>query len=294
MQSSNTDETITNRLICGDSRTVIQSLPNNAIDTVVTSPPYWGARDYDTNEQIGFEESMKRYIEELVSVFTEIKHVMKDSGVVFIVVDDMHQSTAPGTQNAESNLNEKTSSSQGTQYRFDSWLKKKSLMGLPERLIVELVDSGWVLRNKIVWEKPNPLPEPSAVDRFQQSWEPVFMLTPEPQYHFNEEYATTVDRWEIPTSSRSTVHPAPLPVELCLKCIEATTPQDGVVFDPFCGSGSTCIAAERRNKTFVGVDINEDYLQEAREYLGTEITDTDSERNVEEGITGQQQLNNFV
>lgn len=294
MQSTNTNNSITSKLIWGDSRTVLESLPNNAVDTVVTSPPYWGVRDYGIDNQIGFEETIENYITELVDVFTAVKHVLKDSGVAFIVLDDIYQSTAPGTQNAESNLNDKTSESQGTQYRFDSGLKPKSLMGIPERLMIELIDSGWVLRNKIVWQKPNPLPEPSAVDRFQQTWEPILMVTPESQYYFDKDHTSISDVWNICTSTRSTEHPAPLPIELCLKCIEATTPTDGVVLDPFCGSGATCIAAERRNKSFIGIDINDDYLTEVKDYLGTNISNQSTDSIDDEGMNGQQQLNNFT
>jgi site-specific DNA-methyltransferase (adenine-specific) len=278
----------------GDCKNILQELPSKAIDCIVTSPPYWGVRDYGCDEQIGFEESISKYVSELVTVFDELKRVLKDSGTVFLSIDDVYQSTAPGTQNTNSNLNEKTSNAQGSQYRFDSGLQAKSTMCIPERVLVQLAENGWVVRNKIVWIKTNPLPEPSAVDRFQQSWEPIFLLTKQPQYDFNEEITTTTDTWEIATSSRKTNHPAPLPIEVCEKCIKAGCPQDGVVLDPFCGSGSVCITAEKRNRDYVGIDINEEYVTEAAEKLGQTTTQIETNGVTQKNVTGQRNLSTYM
>lgn len=278
----------------GDCKEVLQQLPNGVVDCIVTSPPYWGVRDYGCDDQIGFEESISGYVSELVTVFDEIKRVIKDSGTVFLSIDDVYQSTAPGTQNTSSNLNEKTSKSQGSQYRFDSGLQAKSAMCIPERILVQLAENGWVVRNKIVWVKTNPLPEPSAVDRFKQSWEPIFLLTKQPQYHFNEENNTAMDTWEIATSSRKTSHPAPLPIEICEKCITAGCPQGGVVLDPFCGSGSTCIAAEKRNRDYVGIDINEKYITEAAKKLGETTEKIETNGVTEKNVNGQRNLSMYM
>lgn len=290
VQNVSNVKNIENTLFHGDSRAVLESLPNNIVDCVVTSPPYWGARDYGIDEQIGFEKSMEQYVNELVSVFTEVKHTLKDSGVMFLCIDDLHQSTAPNTENAVSNLNEKTAESQGSQYRFDSGLPAKSLMGIPERLILSLLDTGWVLRNKIVWVKSNPLPEPSAVDRFRQSWEPIYMFTKESQYEFHCENTSESDVWEFATASHETVHPAPLPVTLCKKCVLSGAPPNGVVLDPFCGSGSTCIAAEKTNREYIGIDVNESYLMETQAKLQSDIVTKNKDV---ESTNGQQTLSSF-
>lgn len=283
-----------NTLYHGDCNTVLESLPNNIIDCVVTSPPYWGARNYNTDTQIGFEETMENYVNEIVTVFEKVKRVLQDDGSLFLSLGDIHQSTAPGTQNTASNLNEKTSQSQGTQYRFDSGLKAKSMMCLPERIITELVDNGWVLRNKITWVKKNPLPEPSAVDRFQQSWEPIYFLTSDSQYQFNEEENETADVWRIATANRKTIHPAPLPITICEKCITAACKKNGVVLDPFCGSGSTCIAAHKRNRDYVGIDTNEEYIKEAQKSLTGDAEPIQTETNSEDiFVDGQQRLSMY-
>lgn len=283
-----------NTLYHGECNDVLDKLPNEVIDCVVTSPPYWGARDYGIENQIGFEKSINEYTAEIVSVFEKVKRVLADDGVVFLSLGDIHQTTAPGTQNTESNLNDKTSEAQGSQYRFDSGLKPKSMMCLPERIITSLVDDGWVLRNKITWIKTNPLPEPSAVDRFRQSWEPIYFFTKQPQYQFNEDENETVDTWEFPTASRETSHPAPLPLKLCEKCVVAGSEQNDVVLDPFCGSGTTCIAACKRNRKYVGIDVNEDYIAEAQESLHGEVTQlTDGEDKNTVSIDGQQRLSMY-
>lgn len=283
-------ENIEDTLFHGDSRTVLESLPNSVVDCVVTSPPYWGARDYGIDEQIGFENSIDQYVNELMSIFTEVKHTLKDSGVMFLCIDDLHQSTAPNTENAVSNLNAKTATSQGSQYRFDSGLPAKSLMGIPERLVMSLLDDGWVLRNKIVWVKSNPLPEPSAVDRFTQSWEPIYMFTKKSQYDFHYESTSESDVWDFATASHETIHPAPLPIDVCEKCVLSGAPPNGVVLDPFCGSGTTCIAAEKVNRNYVGIDINKEYLKDTQKMLQSDIV---TENNEVENTNGQQTLTSF-
>ena len=287
--TTNSDEW-ENTLYHGDCNDILETLPNNIIDCIVTSPPYWGARDYDTENQIGFENSIDAYTDEITTVFEKLKRCLSENGTVFLSLGDMYQSTAPGTQNTTSNLNEKTSESQGGHYRFDSGLKQKSMMCLPERIITTLVDNGWVLRNKITWVKSNPLPEPSAVDRFKQSWEPIYFLTAESQYYFNEDENTTVDHWTVPTASRNTMHPAPLPIEICEKCITAGCKPGDTVLDPFCGSGATCIAAHKRNRDYVGIDINEDYIKETQETLQSNVITNN--KNITT-INGQQTLTSF-
>lgn len=256
----------TNQIHQGDATETMAEMPADSVDCIVTSPPYWGLRSYGTDEEIGSDPDLDGYIGSVADVFHEAKRVLSDDGVLFLNIGDQYQSTAPNTQNAVSNISEKTGKSQGDHFRFDSGLPAKCMMMVPERLTMSMVDDGWVLRNKIVWEK-NPMPEPSAKDRFKQSWEPIFMLTPGSYYDFNEEYSTVPDVWKIATSTTKTDHPAPFPEELCQKAISAGSESGDVVLDPFAGSGTACRVAKELGRDFIGIDLNPEYVEMARDRL---------------------------
>lgn len=259
-----------NQIHQGDARETLAEMPTDSVDCTVTSPPYWGLRSYDSDDEIGTDPNLDDYIESVADVFHETKRVLSDDGVLFLNIGDQYQSTAPNTQNAVSSISEKTGQSQGDHYRFDSGLPAKCMMMVPERLLMNLLDAGWVLRNKIVWKK-NPMPEPSAKDRFKQAWEPIFMLTPEPYYDFNEEFSTDPDVWEIATSSATTDHPAPFPEDLCRKAIRAGSTLGDVVLDPFAGSGTACFAARELGRDFVGIDLNPEYVAMAQARVGVDV-----------------------
>lgn len=266
MTQTDIDEWI-NQIHQGDATETLAEMPAGSVDCIVTSPPYWGLRSYEGGGELGSDPNLADYIENVAIVFHEAKRVLSDDGVLFLNIGDQYQSTAPNTQNAESSINETTGPKQGDHFRFDSGLPAKCLMMLPERLTMKLVEDGWVLRNKIVWEKKNPMPEPSAKDRFKQSWEPIFMFTPGSYYDFNEEMSTIPDVWEIATSSSKTDHPAPFPEELCRKAIRAGSESGDVILDPFSGSGTTCTAAKSMGRRFVGIDLNPEYVEMAQERL---------------------------
>lgn len=140
-----------NRILIGDARQHLRSLPAGSIDTVVTSPPYWLLRNYGMTEQIGLEPSVTDWVEQLSAVLGEVARVLKPDGSLWLNLGDTYARTS----------------------RHGA--RPKSLVCAPERLVLQLIEEGWILRNKLVWAKPNPTPSPVR-DRLSCTWEPVYLL----------------------------------------------------------------------------------------------------------------------
>jgi site-specific DNA-methyltransferase (adenine-specific) len=163
--------------LTGDCREVLKTLPEKHFNTVVTSPPYWGLRDYGTAEQFGLEDTPEAFVKNLVEVFKEIKRVLRDDGTVWL------------------NLG-------------DTYLQNKHLIGIPWRVAFALQSDGWYLRQDIIWHKPNPMPE-SVKDRCTKAHEYIFLLSKNSQYYYdNEAIKEKVEQVSSyknnPSSSRAT------------------------------------------------------------------------------------------
>lgn len=245
------------------------SLPilSNSVQCVVTSPPYFQQRRYTKGKEVGREGSFSEYVSCLVLVFREIKRVLKDDGVLWL------------------NLG-------------DKYAKDKNILGLPWRVAFALQEDGWILRQDVIWEKPNGKPE-SVKDRCTGVHEYLFLFSKQKDYYWdykamseasktsgksnsfarktkysegehgltpihrlnrpNVEYSgkrNTRSVWRINTEKMEHKHFAAFPIALPEKCILASTKVGDVVLDPFCGSGTTGIAANRNNRPFMGCDIS--------------------------------------
>lgn len=175
--------TCSEQIICGDSREVLKTLATESVDCVITSPPYFGLRDYGMEDQIGLEESPEKYTAELVALFREVRRVLKRTGTLWLNLGDSYNSNKVG--NTEERLNKRVSESfKNFKKKFDHTLKQKDLVGIPWRVAFALQADGWYLRQDIIWSKPNPMPE-SVTDRCTKSHEYIFLLTKSPQYHFD-------------------------------------------------------------------------------------------------------------
>jgi len=166
---------VVEKLLTGDVLDRLREFPDKSIDLVLTSPPYYGMRDYKDPRQIGLEPDFNIYIEKLLEVSREIKRVLKDTGSYYLNIGDCYggwQGKLHGWADSfEKHSEEKFPFGMDKPRRFH-----KSLMLIPERLLIRLVDEqGWICRNKIIWAKPNPLPS-SARDKYTPSWEYVFFL----------------------------------------------------------------------------------------------------------------------
>lgn len=195
----------------GQAAATLAELPAASVDCIVTSPPYWGLRDYGVDGQLGLEETPAEFVANLVEVFREAHRVLADDGTLFVNLGDTYASKARGsdagweksrltnpggTQKAQAASMRKT----GERHRGKrAGIAEKNLIGIPWRVAFALQDDGWILRSDIVWDKPNAMPE-SVTDRFASRHEYVFMLTKSPRYWFD------LDAVRVPQESRGDRH----------------------------------------------------------------------------------------
>ncbi|MDF3124679.1 site-specific DNA-methyltransferase [Rheinheimera sp. 1928-s] len=280
---------IKNKIVVGHSLGSLQKMPSESIDCIVTSPPYYGQRDYGVNGQIGSEKTPQEYISNLVDIFSECNRVLKKTGTLWINLGDKY---------VDGNL-----------------------LGMPWRVAIALQDSGWILRNDIIWHKPNAMPH-SSKNRLTTDHEYVFFFTKSNKNYFydqdsiREEHTTFSENskmkggrnhfgkvdgtpekgknggnsnlhsgrwdqafhpngrnkrtvWNIPLSKFREAHFAVFPEKLIEPCILAGCPEDGLVLDPFFGAGTTGVVAYKFNRNFVGLEINPDYALIAQRRLAT-------------------------
>jgi DNA modification methylase len=293
-----------NKIIFGDCRDTMRQL---AIDGVkvqmcVTSPPYYGLRDYGHDGQIGLEETPEKYIEVMVEVFRCVKNILADDGVLWVNIGDSYAGSGKG-QWADGEHDPKKKKTEGMKLSItkpkDMGLKPKDLIGIPWMLAFALRADGWYLRQDIIWHKPNPMPE-SVTDRCTKAHEYIFLLSKSQQYFYDNEaikepaiYAGD-DRgsrndsrrgteansmsgktgefrnkrsvWTINTKPYSGAHFAVFPQELIEPCILAGSRVGDIVFDPFMGSGTTGQVAQQLGRKYLGCELNQDYkaLQDQR------------------------------
>lgn len=284
---------IVNKIFTGDSLASLEALPKNSIDCIITSPPYYGQRDYGMDGQIGNESKLEEYIENLVNIFNECKRVLKDSGSLWLNLGDKYN--------------------------------KGNLMGMPWRVALALQDEGWILRNDIIWHKPNAMPH-SAKNRLTTDHEYIFFFTKKAKgYYYDqdairEEHKTFSENskmkggrnhfgknggtpekgknsgnsnlhdgrwdqafhpngrnkrtvWNVPLSKFRGAHFAVFPERLIEPCILAGCPKNGIVLDPFFGAGTTGFVATQQGRKYVGLELNPEYAEIAKNRLKTVQTE---------------------
>lgn len=205
-----------NEIITGDALTVLQQLESNSINCCVTSPPYYGLRDYGAAGQIGLEETPQEYIDRLVAVFREVRRVLRDDGTLWLNIGDSYAGSGKG-RNGDGRPCKGNSISRDTNTKFGGKLflssadeyKRKDLMGIPWRLAFALQADGWYLRQDIIWYKPNCMPE-SVKDRCTKSHEYIFLLSKSDKYFFDyeaiKEPAVGFNN-DLPAGSKGTLKP---------------------------------------------------------------------------------------
>jgi len=288
-----------------DCLDALRTFPDNSINCCVTSPPYYGLRDYGMDGQIGREQTPGQYIKRLTSVFNELLRVLRSDGTFWLNIADTYCGTNYKISNDPDNS--------------DGGYKPKDLLGIPWLLALSLRADGWYLRNDIIWEKANPMPE-SAKDRCSRSYEHIFLLTKSKKYYFDylaisEPIAPTTakrlkagrngshkyvdgvpgqtaqainkarsagilndlnisplrnkrDIWRINTVPYTGAHFAAFPPKLAETCIVAGCPENGIVIDPFFGSGTTGLVASGLNRRYIGIELNPEYCELARQRIG--------------------------
>lgn len=314
-------EKFINKIICGDSLEILKTIPSESIDCVVTSPPYWALRDYGVRGQIGLEPNIAEYLEKLTLIFDEIKRVLKPSGTCWVNFGDTYANKTKGGQRNKLQGN-----------MFDSLTKRatfdkletslavppKSLCLIPSRFAIRMIERGWILRNEIIWHKPNAMPQ-SVRDRFTVDFEKVFFLVKSRNYYFHQQYEPLknpnelkrryispfdthkywkFDRkatnslekikasqkeilkrgrkkrsvWTIGNGQSISSHYAVFPEKLIETPILAGCPANGVVLDPFMGSGTTALVAKKLKRNFIGIELNPEYVKIARNRIKENFT----------------------
>lgn len=260
----------------GDALTVLQRLPDCSVQTVITSPPYWGLRDYCIPDQLGLEDSLPQYINALCSIFREVRRVLKNSGILWLNIGDGYTSGNRGWRAPD-----KKNPARAMSIRPDTpvGLKSKDLLGIPWRLALKLQEDGWHLRADIIWSKPNAMPE-SVKDRPTRSHEYIFMFTKNERYSYDHTAIMEINGgkkrncrtvWNIPTQAFPGAHFATFPPALVEPCILASTTQRDFVLDPFFGSGTAGLVAQKLNRKYLGIELNPRYVALAAERLSADV-----------------------
>lgn len=243
----------------GDCIDVMRTLPDASAQCAVTSPPYFGLRDYGVPGQIGAEASPDEYVQALRAVFDEVRRLVATDGTLWLNLGDSYYSGRgnPGPNAADSKQPARRGWTRSLDRPGQSWAKPKSLLGMPWRVALALQDDGWTLRNAIVWHKTNAMPDPTR-DRFAGQYEHVFLLSKSRRY-----YCTPVARgdvWSIPTRPYRGAHCAVMPPELARRCILSGSRLGDTVLDPFSGAGTTALVALDNDRRAVGIEMSADYL----------------------------------
>lgn len=259
------------KIILGDSRTELQKLPDKIFQCCVTSPPYWGLRDYGYEEQIGSEMVIDEYIDKLVAVFREVYRVLKDDGTVWLNIGDSYTSGNRKWRQAD-----KKNEARAMSYRppTPAGLKPKDLIGLPWKVAFALQADGWYLRSDIIWYKPNCQPE-SVKDRPTQSHEYIFLLSKSQMYYYDNEAVKepTLDGqkkrncrsvWSINTEAYPEAHFAVFPPSLVRPCILAGSQPGSLVLDPFFGSGTVGEVCIETGRKCIGIELKQEYVDIAK------------------------------
>lgn len=262
------------RIVRADALTALSAVPDRTFRCCVTSPPYWGLRDYGVEHQIGAEPRLEDYIKNLRAVFAEVRRTLADDGTLWLNIGDSYTSGGRTWRDAD-----KKNKGRAMDYRAPTpdGLKPKDLIGVPWRLAFALQDEGWHLRSDIIWHKPNCQPE-SVKDRPTRAHEYLFLFSKSEKYYYDHEAikeptATTGLKnrrsvWSINTEAFAEAHFAAFPTKLVEPCILAGSLPGNIVLDPFFGSGTVGLVASRLGRKFFGVDLNEEYTSIARRRLG--------------------------
>lgn len=281
------EDELFNSIYCGDSMSILKTITPATIDCIVTSPPYYGQRDYAVSGQLGGEDTPSEYVLKLANLFDECKRVLKDTGTLWLNLGDKY---------VDGNL-----------------------LGMPWRVALEFQNRGWILRNDIIWHKPNAMPH-STKNRLTTDHEYIFFFTKKCSNYFydqdaiREEHVTFSDKsrmrggrnhfgknggtpekgknsgntnlhsgrwdqafhpngrnkrtvWNVPLSKFRDAHFAVFPEKLIEPCVLAGCPEGGLVLDPFFGSGTTGVVASKLGRAYVGIELNNEYVEIARKRL---------------------------
>jgi site-specific DNA-methyltransferase (adenine-specific) len=287
----------------------IRQLDDNSIDMCVTSPPYWGLRDYGVPGQIGLERNFYEYITKLCYLFDDVKRVLKKEGSLWVNIGESYSRDDTSNNNCTGAgiVKQKAGINSASGYKVECNIPEKSMCLIPHRFAIEMINHGWILRNTIIWHKPNAMPS-SVTDRFTVDYEYLFFFVKSKKYYFEQQkeplkdssierakrncysektaayagfdsknhdlyyekvkngeldYRNKRSVWPVNTLAYEGDHIATYPEELIETPIKSCSPIDGIVLDPFIGSGTTGVVSLRLNRKFIGFELNPNTVKEA-------------------------------
>tara|TARA_X000000368_G_scaffold413624_1_gene402019 strand:- start:274 stop:1119 length:846 start_codon:yes stop_codon:yes gene_type:complete len=255
-------------ILFGDCRDTLTQFDEKA-RCCVTSPPYYGLRNYgDEENQIGHEQTPEEYVEEMVKVFRLVRDCLTDDGTVWLNIGDSYYNYRPGKGQALSkqtlakNDQDLPTKCARRGNKLDG-LKEKDLIGIPWLLAFALRADGWYLRQDIIWNKPNPMPE-SVRDRCTKSHEYIFLLSKSQNYYFDVDAIKEPTRrkrsvWDITKKPYKDAHFAVFPPDLIEPCIKAGSERGDIILDPFIGSGTTAMVSKELGRDYIGCELHEEY-----------------------------------
>lgn len=255
----------------GDCRDILRAMPDDSVNCVVTSPPYWAnQRDYGHEGQIGTEATPQTFVSRLVEIFEEVYRVLHEDGVLWLNIGDTY---ASGGRGGGGSLMASRSLQWGHRAGLKGWraappgFKQKDLVGVPWMLANALRVNGWTLRRDVVWDKGSAT-EPTRSDRPSGSHEMLFLFSKSLRYWFDASVLPHGSVWRVSPKGHPG-HPAAFPEALVEPCVRAGCPVDGIVLDPFAGSGTVGVVAARTGRQSILIDINPAYAEiaEARAAL---------------------------
>jgi site-specific DNA-methyltransferase (cytosine-N4-specific) len=263
----------------GEAAAMLGLLPTASVDCIVTSPPYYGQRDYGVPDQIGLEKHPQEYIERLLQVFRAAKRVLKPTGSLWVNLGDTYWSGKGRPQGPDAKQPHRRFLRPQDVSGPRPLCTPKQLLLIPHRFAIAMQDEGWIVRNDNVWYKVNPTPDP-VDDRCAAAHEYMFHFVLKRKYYFDTDAVAIPSQGEKKTKAPPSVwmlrsaptfkkHIAVFPEELVRVPILATLPRDGVILDPFCGSGTALsyAIAQGDNRRGIGIDISETALEEAQTLL---------------------------
>lgn len=257
------------KVIIGDCLEELPTLQAECIQCCVTSPPYWGLRDYDHPKQIGAESSPEIYVENLVKTFREVHRVLRKDGTLWLNIGDGYARNG-GVGNCGPNAvvgNTKKLIQKRNCKVPDCWgLKDRDLMGLPWRVAFALQADGWILRSRITWIKKSAMPE-SVKNRPTNATEDIFLFAKSVKYYYDQNGvreptgANLRNYWILGPDPKTYGHPAAFPIELARRCILLGSGEGDTVLDPFGGCGTTGFAAQELGRQSILIEINPSYAE---------------------------------
>lgn len=250
----------------GDAAATLSRLPDESIHCVVTSPPYFWLRDYGVEGQIGLEETVAGYVDAICTVMNQVKRVLRPDGLLFLNLGDTYYSGKGASQGTDRKSTKRRFGLRAVDKSggLGIGIQRKSIIGLPWRVAIQMSTCGWVLRSPIIWHRENCLPEYVA-DRPSRSYENLFMFAKGRRYYFDKrpliEQKVEEDMWTIAAKPKAGngLDTAPYPDELVKRCLEIGCPKGGVVLDPFLGSGTTIRVALAMDYSAIGIDLNREF-----------------------------------